>query len=266
MIPVGSGPSSGARRGCACCRGPNGAGKTSILDALRFLQTAAERGVAEAVRLAGGGALLRRLGAEPKAPVRLGLTLGELSWEIQLPVEGGSIHPNHGELLKRGDMIFGERAMYAAFVFLGRMPIGMTEWNNPLNQPVTARIFVGPGRPNEAYENYTIPARGSAFIPTMYDAVIPGSAPHLVRAENLWPTDSRSILKMLMDTRRPSDLPAEVAMMLDLVRGIRVYSAYRLDQIRKPAIGGGDRSPASRQRQERMERASQLEVRTAEVQ
>ncbi len=94
--------------------GSNGAGKTSVLDALEFLRTAAERGVQEAVRLAGGGALLRRLGPEAKAPVcPLGLSVGDLRWEIRLPVEGGSIHPNHGEEVKLGGDLLAQRAMYA---------------------------------------------------------------------------------------------------------------------------------------------------------
>jgi predicted ATPase len=42
---------------------------------------------------------------------------------------------------------------------------------------------------------------------------------------------------MLWDKASPSDLPAELATMLGLVRGIRVYEMYRLDQIREPQSG-----------------------------
>lgn len=153
--------------GVCLLSGPNGAGKSSMLDALKFLQIAAIRGLPEAVRLVGGGALLRRLGAEPKAPVRLGLSLGDLRWEIQLPVEGGSIHPNHGEVIKHGSNVLARRAMYSTDVFLGK---------------------------------------------ERRDA------------------DERSVLQMLWDVHRPS----EILPLIELTRGIRVYSAYWLNQIREP--------------------------------
>jgi predicted ATPase len=223
--------------GVCLLSGRNGAGKSSILGALRFLRTAAERGIPEAVRLAGGGALLRRLGAEPKAPVRLGLSIGDLSWEIQLPVEGGGIHPNHGEEIHFGGNVLARRAMYATDVLLGRMQTGETEWHNPIAQTITVRIFVGPGEPGETHKEYTIPAGGSAFIPSVYDTAVPNLAPQLTKEGDRWAADTRSTLQMLWDKRRPSDLPAEFAMMLELVRGIRVYDTYRLDQIREPQSG-----------------------------
>ena len=156
--------------GVCLLSGPNGAGKSSILDALKFLQIAAMRGIPEAVRIVGGGALLRRLGAAPKAPVRLGLSLGDLSWELQLPVEGGSIHPHHGEVIKHGGHVLARRAMFSADVFLGS-------------------------------------EQRSA--------------------------DERSTLQMLWDVQRPPELLP----MIDLTRGIRVYSSYWLNQIREPQTG-----------------------------
>ncbi len=214
-------------RGVCLLSGPNGAGKSSILGALAFLRTAAERGVSEAVRLAGGGALLRRLGAEPKAPVRLGLSIDDLSWEIQLPVEGGGIHPNHGEEIKLGGNVLARRAMYATNVFLGRVS-GETEWHNPIAQPITLRFDD---------KEYIIPAGGSGLVPIAYDDAVPNLAPQLVKTGDLWAADLRSTLQMLWDKRSPSDLPAQLGTMLDLVRGIRVYDTYRLDQIRDPQSG-----------------------------
>jgi predicted ATPase len=105
--------------GVCLLAGPNGSGKSSLLQALVFLRSAATRGILEAVRLTGGGAFLRRLGAEPHAPVRLALSIGDLRWEIELAVEGGSIHPNHGESIARGEDVLARRAMYSADVFLG---------------------------------------------------------------------------------------------------------------------------------------------------
>ncbi len=113
-----SGTSGGARAGCLLS-GPNGAGKSSLLEALEFLRSAAIRGIPEAMRLVGGGALLRRLGAEPKAPVRLELCIGDLRWEIQIPVEDGAIHPSFGEVIEHGGKVLARREMYAGDVFLG---------------------------------------------------------------------------------------------------------------------------------------------------
>jgi predicted ATPase len=105
--------------GVCLLSGPNGSGKSSLLQALQFLRDAASRGIPEAVRLVGGGALVRRLGAEPKAPVRLELCIGDLRWEIQIPVEGGSIHPSFGEVIEHGGNVLAQRAMYSGDVFLG---------------------------------------------------------------------------------------------------------------------------------------------------
>jgi predicted ATPase len=105
--------------GVCLLSGPNGAGKSSLLEALQFLRSVAIGGVHKAVRLVGGGALLRRLGAEPKAPVRMELSVGELRWEIQIPVEGGSIHPNHEEVIEYRGNVLARRAMYSSDIFLG---------------------------------------------------------------------------------------------------------------------------------------------------
>jgi predicted ATPase len=108
--------------GVCLLSGPNGSGKSSLLEALEFLRSAAIRGIPEAMRLVGGGALLRRLGADPKAPVRLELCIGDLRWEIQIPVEEGSIHPSFGEVIEHGGKVLARRAMYAGDVFLGDEP------------------------------------------------------------------------------------------------------------------------------------------------
>jgi predicted ATPase len=219
--------------GVCLLSGPNGAGKSSVLDALEFLRTAVDRGVPEAVRLAGGGALLRRLGAEPKAPVCLGLSIGDLSWGIQLPVEGGSIHANHGEEVKLGGNLVARRAMFAKDFILGKKH---TVWHNPTSQTVTVRTQ----NPNHTLTAYTIPPGESAHIPHEYE---PELELQLVKTGELfkdgdrWAADKRSVLQMLSDMFLPSDIPPEVATMIDLVREIRIYRTYRLDQIREPQSG-----------------------------
>ncbi len=105
--------------GVCLLAGPNGSGKTSIVGALELLQIAEHRGVPEAVRLKLGGAHARRLGAPESAPVRLGISTGELRWEIQLPVKHHGIHPNHGEVVKIGDQVPARRVMLQPTVFLG---------------------------------------------------------------------------------------------------------------------------------------------------
>jgi predicted ATPase len=153
--------------GVCLLSGPNGSGKSSLLEALEFLRSAAIRGVREAVRFTGGGALIKRLNAEPKAPVRLELSVGDLRWEILIPVEGGSIHPNHEEVIEQAGNVLARRAMYSADIFLG----------------------------SEQRE-----------------------------------ADERSVLQVLWDVHRPP----EITPIIELARGIRVYSSYRLDLVREP--------------------------------
>ncbi len=167
------------------------------------------------MRLAGGGALIRRLGAEPKAPVCLGLSLGGLSWEIQIPVEGGSIHPNHGEEVKLGDHILARRAMYADGVILGKKH---TVWHNPTEQTVTVQALA------RGFMTFTIPPGESAVILPDFEPDVIAAAPQLVKAGELykdgerWRDDPRrSVLEMLAYRAPTSDVPPEVVRMIDLV-------------------------------------------------
>lgn len=98
--------------------GPNGSGKTSVLSALAFLGTAYEDGVGRAVQRSGAASALRRLGAAREAPVTLGLEVGPLRWELQLGVEGPSIHPNPGERLTLGERVLLERPLHSAVLKL----------------------------------------------------------------------------------------------------------------------------------------------------
>lgn len=94
--------------------GPNGSGKTSLLSAWAFLGEAYAGGVGRAIRVSQNASSLRRRGAEMGDLVRLGLQLGSLRWELQLAVEGHSIHPNPGERLALGSQILLERAVYSS--------------------------------------------------------------------------------------------------------------------------------------------------------
>lgn len=105
--------------GVSLLTGPNGSGKTSILDALSFLRSAWLRGVPAAVGWAGYAGFLRRLGADKDNPIKIGLTLGDLRWEIQLAVDGEGIHAHHGEHLYHGDDVVFRRPLYQAEWFYG---------------------------------------------------------------------------------------------------------------------------------------------------
>lgn len=88
-------------------------------------------------------------------------------------MEGGSIHPNHEEVIEQGGNVLARRAMYSADVVLG----------------------------SEQRE-----------------------------------ADERSVLQMLWDVHRPP----EIAPIIELARGIRVYSGYRLDLVRQPQSRADD--------------------------
>jgi predicted ATPase len=228
----GLGQVSWSPSGVCLLSGANGAGKTSVLNALEFLQTALDRGVHEAVRVAGGGAYLRRLGAASKAPVRLSVALGELTWAIELLVEGGGIHPNHGETVQRGVEILARRDVYAMEVSLATQKAGKTTWFNPTTKAVSVRNPSG-----AQFPMLTFPPGASREMSSTLDASIASEAPGLIKGER-WAADGRSLPQMLWDKRRPEELPPELKAMMDVVRGIRVHGAYRLDSIREPQSVG----------------------------
>ena len=82
------------------------------------------------------------MGAEAKAPVCLGLSLGEASWELSLPVEGAGVHPNHGEVVKLGAGVLGERAMFSA-----ELSLGEERW--PADERSVLQMLWDKGRPQE---------------------------------------------------------------------------------------------------------------------
>lgn len=100
-------------RGVSLLVGPNGSGKSSVLSALAFLGEAYKGGVGRAVRWSRAASALRRLGADRDAAVMLGLEIGPIRWELQIAVDGPSIHPNPGERLTLGGRVLLERALYS---------------------------------------------------------------------------------------------------------------------------------------------------------
>jgi predicted ATPase len=100
--------------------GPNGSGKTTLLQALAFLRDAFQRGVTEAVRAHGGPAGFRRVGAEGAPEVVLRAAIGDLSWELRLPVNDDSVHELPGESVALGGKVLLRRGAYQADWYLGR--------------------------------------------------------------------------------------------------------------------------------------------------
>jgi hypothetical protein len=71
------------------------------------------------VQFAGGGAFLRRQGADAHAPIHLTLSVGEVSWELLLPVTGSGVDPNHGEAVRHNGAVLLERPMFSSELDLG---------------------------------------------------------------------------------------------------------------------------------------------------
>ena len=98
--------------GVSILAGPNGAGKTTILSALRFLATAFKHNIPDAIRLSGGGAAIRRLGVLDRTPVRFKLEVGDVAWQVELPIEGEGVHAYHGETIVHGSEVVARATMY----------------------------------------------------------------------------------------------------------------------------------------------------------
>jgi predicted ATPase len=105
--------------GVCLLAGTNGAGKTSVLEALAFLRDTFLGGIEEAVRKARGAFGLRRMGAEPRSMVELGIGIGRIRWKLRLPVEGGA-PTAPGEDLWLGKETFLHRSPQAAEWYLGK--------------------------------------------------------------------------------------------------------------------------------------------------
>lgn len=89
--------------------GANGTGKTTLLQTLKLLQIAYERGLPEAVKqVLGGSSNLRYWGADEAAPVELGLKMGNLTWRLELSPREGSV-----DYLTQESLFDGDREVFA---------------------------------------------------------------------------------------------------------------------------------------------------------
>ncbi|AKT41398.1 AAA family ATPase [Chondromyces crocatus] len=106
--------------GVCLVAGPNGSGKSTLLDALAFLRDAFVRGVPHAVTQQRGATGIRRLDASGPPEVLLGMSVGDVSWELRLTVEGSSVGAAPGEVVKRAEQVLLRRAAHSDVWYLGR--------------------------------------------------------------------------------------------------------------------------------------------------
>lgn len=100
--------------------GANGTGKTTLLQTLKLLSLAYQRGLPEAVRIVlGGSSNLKTWGINEEEPVEIGLDIDEVSWRIQLVEREGSVdYLNNEYLSERGQVIFSRDSL-GEFFFAG---------------------------------------------------------------------------------------------------------------------------------------------------
>src|SRR5262249_48884445 len=80
--------------------GPNGSGKSTLLDTIELIRHAVDSGLLTAIgHHFGSAAALRNYDAPPDAPISLGLDVDEVSWDMQLRVDGAGISPASPEML-----------------------------------------------------------------------------------------------------------------------------------------------------------------------
>ncbi|MDD2725212.1 MAG: AAA family ATPase [Methylovulum sp.] len=93
--------------------GANGAGKTTVLQTLRLLRLAYERGLPEAVSIVlGGSSNLRSWGIDDEEPIEIGLDIDDVSWRIQLLEHEGSVsHLTNERLTERDREIFSRDSL-----------------------------------------------------------------------------------------------------------------------------------------------------------
>ncbi|MGE5648685.1 MAG: AAA family ATPase [Bacillota bacterium] len=97
--------------------GANGTGKTTLLQTLKLLRLAYERGLSEAVKqVLGGSSNIRHWDAAEDEPIEIGIDLGEVRWRVQLATEGGSVYLAGESLYEGGREVFSLDSL-GAFIY-----------------------------------------------------------------------------------------------------------------------------------------------------
>lgn len=93
--------------------GANGAGKTTLLQTLKFLRSAYERGLSEAVSLVFRGSYqLKTRGTSDSDPIEIGLEIGAINWRMTLNLQGASANNvTHEWLTENGKEVFSRNPL-----------------------------------------------------------------------------------------------------------------------------------------------------------
>ncbi len=109
--------------------GPNGSGKTTLLTLLEFLRNAYLRDAPSAMDQMGGVHGLRSWASSVDSPVSVGLTVGDMQWQLQLATQGPTLTSKLGESVTCGDEVALSRpALSQRFSYRGMdCPISDTD-------------------------------------------------------------------------------------------------------------------------------------------
>lgn len=99
--------------------GPNGSGKSSLLQSLAFLRDVLNGGINEALTRQQGASGIKRLSANPKDDPFLAFGVGNVHWELRLPIGERIRNEFPGEVVKIGDTVFLRRGINQAEWYLG---------------------------------------------------------------------------------------------------------------------------------------------------
>lgn len=90
--------------------GPNGSGKTTALLVLKLLRAAYDRGLSEAVNIVFKGSYaLKNRTAPEEEPVKIGVSLDDLAWEVHLTPQGASVGTGALETLTdQGRLVYSQ--------------------------------------------------------------------------------------------------------------------------------------------------------------
>lgn len=91
--------------GITALAGPNGSGKSTLLNSLELFRHMYDHGLLNAIGHNYGAAAIRHHDASADDPIRLGLDVDDVAWDVELRVSGAAADPASPELLKVGGVV-----------------------------------------------------------------------------------------------------------------------------------------------------------------